>query len=151
VSGNTGKLGYFYDNLNLFDILAVKDFDIYNSDDIAFNKEEYIQNWVFNKNLSKLLINHMRLRDEIIGKYIAARDRQGNITFRGTRYLLPAELESIFFQQDITFFIGANEIFTNNIVNRALEKIYNIQVNLLNILKAEITNFPDPDQVITLN
>ena len=151
VSGNTGKLGYFYDNLNLFDILAVKDFDIYNFDDMMFNKEEYIQNWVFNKNLSKLIINHMRLRDEIIGKYIAARDRQGNITFRGTRYLLPAELESIFFQQDITFFIGANEIFANNIVNRALEKIYNIQVNLLNILMAEITNFPDPDQVITLN
>jgi hypothetical protein len=151
VSGNTGKMGYFYDNLNLFDILAVNDFDIYTFDDMAFNKEEYIQNWIFNKNLSKLIINHMRLRDQIIGKYIAARDIKGNITFRGTRYLLPDELDDIFFEQDITYYIGANEIFANNIVNRALRKIYDIQVKILNILRAEVTNYPNVDQVITLN
>jgi hypothetical protein len=151
VSGNTGKLGYFYDNLNLFDILAVNDFDIYTFNDMSFNKEEYIQNWVFNKNLSKLILNHMRLRDQIIGKYIAARDVKGNVTFKGTRYLLPDELDEIFFQQDITNYIGANEIFANNIVNRALRKIYDIQVKVLNVLRAEVTNYPYVDQVITLN
>lgn len=151
ISGNAGKFGIFYDNLNLFDILAVNDFDIYGADELKFNPEEYIQNWVFNKNLAKLIINHMRLRDQIIGKYIAARDRRGNVVFKGTRYLLPLEMDSLYFEQDLSYFIGSNELVNNNIVNRAFKKIYDIQENILKVLKADKTNFPDVDQYITLN
>jgi len=151
VSGNTGKFGYFYDNLNLFDILAVKDFDIYNENEVLFNKEEYIQNWVFNKNISKLIINHMRLRDQIIGKFIAAQDKRGNVVFRGTRYLLPDEIDKIYFEQDVSFYIGANEILSNNIVNRTFKKIYDIQANILEILQAEKLNYPEVSQAIALH
>jgi hypothetical protein len=75
-------------------------------------------------------------------------------TFKKSIYLsfnLSEELDEIFFQQDITYYIGANEIFANNIVNRALRKIYDIQVKMLNVLRAEVTNYPNVDQVITLN
>jgi hypothetical protein len=148
---NTGKLGYFVDNLNLYDILAQRDFDIYNLDNILLNGDEYLQNWVLNKNISKILINHMRFRDQIIGKFLARQDDKGNIVFKGTRYLLPNELESIYFGQDLNAYIGANELVTCNIVNRVLSYIYNIQTNILNILKSEILDIPSLDIQINLN
>lgn len=151
VSGNAGKFGNFYDNLNLFDVLAVRDFDIYGINEIIFNKNEYIQSWVFNKNLSKLILNHMRLRDQIIGKFIAAVDYRGNIAFKGTRYLLPEEINSIYFEQDITFFIGSNEVFSSSVINRSLKKIYDIQASLLNILKEEVVRVPVSTAPIFLN
>jgi len=150
-SGNVGKFGYFLDNLNLFDVLAVRNFDIYDFNEIKFNSNEYLQNWVFNKNISKLLLNHMRLRDQIIGKFIASRDYLNNIFFKGTRYLLPDELDAIYFSQDITNFIGGNEIISNSIVNRPFEKIYDIQVKLLKVLSSEIIKTPFNTNPIFLN
>ena len=151
VSGNAGKFGNFYDNLNLFDVLAVRDFDIYSSNEIAFDKNEYVQSWVFNKNLSKLILNHMRLRDQIIGKFIASVDYKGNVAFKGTRYLLPEEINSIYFEQDVTFFVGANETFTSSVVNRALKKIYDIQLSLIKILREEVVRVPVSTAPIILN
>lgn len=150
VSGNVGKFGNFYDNLNLFDVLALRDFDIYGIDELKFTNEEYLQSWVFNKNLSKLILNHMRLRDEIIGKFIASKDYLGNIFFKGTRYLVPSELDDMFFEQDITYFIGANELITSNIVNRPFYKIYKIQEALARILGAEIIRKPSNDNPIVI-
>lgn len=139
---NTGKLGNFFDNLNLYDVLRIRDFDVYSFDQIKFNKEEYLQNWVFNKAISKLLINHMRFRDQIAGKFIGSQDNKGNIIFEGTRYLLPDELDSIFFSQDLAFYIGVNEITSSSVFNRITKKIYDIQIALKNVLNAEVTNNP---------
>lgn len=146
-----GKIMLYYDNLNLFDVLASKDFDIYTFEDIKINKNEYLQNWVFNKAIGKLLLNHIRLRDQVVGKFLAKRDTKNNITFRGTRYFLPDELEKIQFKQDITYFIGMNEIFQNNIANRSLEKIFNIQVELLNALQADISTSYDKGETVFIN
>jgi len=153
VSGNNGpgKFGNFVDSANLFDILAVRDFDIYNLEEMSFSPNEYIQSWVLNKNITKQIINHMRLRDEIIGKYIATVDYYGNIAFKGTRYLRPEELEQIYFDQNITMLIGGNELITNTILNRPLEKIYNIQVAILEILAAEIIRKPKSNEPIRLS
>lgn len=151
VSNSAGKLGNFFDNLNLFDILAERDFDIYSLDDINFEKGEYLQSWVLNKSVAMLLLNHMRLRDQIVGKFVANRDKNNNIIFKGTRYLLPEELDSLFFDNDITQFVGVNEIVSSNIINRPLKKIYNIQEKLLSILGAEIQNAPDVNTIITID
>jgi len=149
--GNTGKFGLFYDNLNLYDILAVRNFDVYNYDELVINKDEYLQNWIFNKTISKIIINHMRLRDQIIGKFLAVKDNRGNPIFRGSRYLLPFELNSIYFEQDLSFYIGANEIVSNNIINRAFNKIFDIQSLLLNVLKPDNTKSPLLGIPVTLN
>jgi hypothetical protein len=139
---NTGKFSLYYDNLNLQDVIALNDFDVYELDVVDIKKDEYIQNWVFNKSLAKLIANHMRFRDQIIGKFLYTNDGYNNITFQGIRYLLPDEYTAISFQQDLNYFIGSNEIFQNIIINRALEKIYNIQVALLNALAAQSLSAP---------
>jgi hypothetical protein len=151
VSGNVGKFGNFFDNKNLYDILSINNFDIYNFDEIKFSRLEYIQSWVFNKLISKLLINHMRLRDQIIGRFLASLDYKGNLLFYGTRYLLPNELDKLYFEQDISYYIGSNEIFANSSVNRVIKKIYDIQEKMLSVLKEEIKRVPYNTDPIILN
>jgi len=150
-NGNTPMFNSFYDNVNLYDILTIPNYDVYTYDEIKFNELEYVQSWIFNKALSKLLINHMRFRDQIIGKFLFKRDEKNNIVFKFTRYLTVEERESIYFETDIDFFIGKNEVFQNAVVNRCLEKIYDIQENLLNILKDEVKKAPLDSTIIYLN
>lgn len=149
-ASGAGKFSIWYDNLNLFDVLAIKDFDVYPIDQINIAANEYLQNWVFNKSISKLIINHMRLRDQIIGKFLAKKDSVGNITFRGTRYFLPDELKSLVFQQDLTYYIGMNEILQNTIINRCLENIFNVQLSMLNALQSEIDTEYDSSKPLFL-
>ena len=150
-NGNTGKLGLFKDNLNLYDILAQRDFDIYTLENIKINGQEYFQNWCINKSLAKIILNHMRFRDQIIGKFQAKNDINNNIIFSNTRYLLPEELDSIYFQQELTAFIGANEVVTTSVINRCIRYILNAQINMLKVLQAEILGIPYFDNTITLS
>lgn len=149
-SGNTGIFMSFFDNINLYDILSIPDFDIYSLDQIQVNEEEYMQSWVFNKSLSKMLLNIMRLRDQIIGKFMFSRDYRSNIVFDFTRYLTPEERSSIYFNSTFENFIGLNEIFTNSVVNRCLEKLYNYQYNILEILKEDTIRTPLSGTIINL-
>jgi hypothetical protein len=149
---NQGKISIYKDNINIVSLLTDRKFDVYDLDEIKINSEEYIQNWVINKAISKLLINHMRLRDEIASKFLFKKDTaSGDILFDGERYLLPRELDSIRFQQDTTNYIGMNEIFQNNIINRPFEIIHNIQTNILSVIAAEVQNFYDKTRIINLS
>jgi hypothetical protein len=144
----SGKISIYRDSLDPINILADTSFDVYPLSAITIHPDEYLQNWVINKAISKLLINHMRLRDSIDGKFLYQKDKTtGDLILTDIRYLLPNETESLYFDQDITRFIGLNEIFQNNIINRPFEYIYNIQIELLNILKAEIRNYYDLTQI----
>jgi len=147
---NAGKINLFNDNLNVTTILTNNIFDVYPLSAITISPDEYLQNWVINKSISKLLINHMRLRDNISSKFLYQKSNLGDVLLAGSRYLLPNEIQSIYFQQDVTNFIGANEIFQNNIINRPFETIYNIQTNLLSALAPDARNYYAQPQIVYL-
>lgn len=128
----------FQDNENLYDILTIPDFDVYTYGEISIKSEEYVQNWVLNKTISKIIVNLMRLRDQIIGKFLFANDSRNNVVFKFTRYLTAKEKENIFFESDISYLLGQNEVITNSSINRCFKKIFDIQQNLANILQADI-------------
>ena len=88
---NAQIIGAFYDNINLYDNLSIPSFDIYNMDDIKIAPEEYVQSWVLNKSLAKLIANHLRLIGQLIGKFQFKFDSRGNSIFQFTRYLTAAE------------------------------------------------------------
>ena len=141
----------FRDNINLYDILAVRDFDIYTFDQIKVSGDEYLQNWVINKALAKMIVNLMRYRDQLIGKFIAKQDVRGNVVFENTRYLLSNEINTLLFGQDLTAFLGSNEIVSSGSINRCLRFIYEAQSSILNALQSEIINTPVLDLPINLN
>jgi len=139
------------DNINVASILINDVFDVYPLSAITINSEEYLQNWVINKSVSKLIINHMRLRDNIASKFLYQKsDLSDDILLAGERYLLPAELTKIDFEQDVSNYIGANEIFQNNIVNRPFKAIFDTQTNLLSALAADVQNYYTTPQIVYL-
>jgi hypothetical protein len=142
VASGAGKFSAFFDNINLDTILSVADFDVYSESEIYLDPNEYIQNWVINKSLLKMLNNHIRLSELFIGKFTGSRDANNNIVYMGVQYLSYEELQAVNLVYDMSFFIGLNEILQNVIINRAFLKIYNIQQNLLNILQDQINAAP---------
>lgn len=151
-AGANNRISLFLDNPNIVSVLTNDVFDVYPLSGITIDKEEYLQNWVINKSISKLLMNHMRLRDNISSKFLFTQDViPGDTLLAGTRYLLPSELTSLYFTQDVTNFIGVNEIFQNNIVNRPFENIFNIQTRLLSALAADVRNYSSVPQIVYLN
>jgi hypothetical protein len=151
-SANAGKVSLYQDNLNVTSILTNDVFDVYSLSGITIDKEEYLQNWVINKSISKLLMNHMRLRDNISSKFLYDQSTiPGDTLLAGTRYLLPTELSTLNFNQNITNFVGVNEIFQNNIINRPFENIFNIQTNLLSALAADVRNYNASPQIVYLS
>lgn len=149
-SGSTQIIGSFFDNKNLYDILTISDFDVYSLGNIEVDSEEYVQSWVINKSLSKLILNHMRLRDQIIGKFLFVKDANENTVFNFTRYLTTDEISSILFDSNITNFIGQNEVVSNASINRCLKNIYSIQTKLLTILKDEQNTVPYANSTVFL-
>ena len=151
-SGGAGKITVFQDSINTTSVLTNDSFDVYSLDEIVINSEEYLQNWVINKTISKLLINHMRLRDNITSKFLYNKDTSTDeILLVGTRYLQPTELTAIAFQQNITNYIGVNEIFQNNIINRPFKYIFDIQTNMLSALNADVRKYYKTPQIVYLN
>ena len=151
-ASNIGKISLFLDNLNVASTLTNDVFDVYPLSGVTINKDEYLQNWVINKSISKLLMNHMRLRDNISSKFLYTQNTiPGDTLLAGTRYLQPDEITSLYFNQDITNFIGVNEIFQNNIINRPFEIIFNIQKKLLAALDADIRNYSATPQIVYLS
>jgi hypothetical protein len=87
--------GAFIDNLNLYDNLTLPDFDVYSLNDILIKPEEYVQSWVINKSLAKLITNHIRLIEQLIGKFQFKVDDRGNSIFTFTRYLTQQEKKDL--------------------------------------------------------
>jgi len=146
-----GKFALYADNINLDTVLVTDNFDVYPLSAIEINNNEYVQNWVFNKAIAKLLVNHTRLRNLIFSRFLYEPDDHGTLVFQGTRYLTADENLSVSFDQYMENFIGCNEIFQNIIVNRALEAVYNAQVSIFDLLQLDVETAPDLNIPVYIN
>jgi len=137
-NNNTAIFTSFYDNANLYDILTIPDFDVYDLEEIKLKEQENVQSWVLNKTFSKMILNHMRLRDQIIGKFVYILDARGNLVFNFNRYLTETEKDTINYQSNITSFVGKNEIIQNSVLNRCLVTVHKFQASILEVLREEL-------------
>ena len=119
------------DDANYVDTLRQSDFQVFTLDDIKVNAGEYAQTWVFNKAISKLLLNHIRLKDQIIGRFYGKYDSQNNIILEGFTYFLLDDLDLTAYDITLEHFAGNNEALTNTAINRGLEKIFDIQQKIV--------------------
>ena len=127
ITTNTRKFINVSDTKNLIDVLTVEDFEIYSLDDIKLQSSEYSQTWVINKAIQKLVINHIRLKDKILGRFFGTFDDNNNLLIGGYLYFLLSDLDLTGYSITLDHFAGNNEAYLNTVVNRGLEKIYNIQ------------------------
>ena len=127
VSTNIRKFINVVDTESLLDVLTVENFEVYSLDDIKLLPGEYSQTWVINKAIQKLLINHIRLKDKIIGRFFGTFDNNNNLMVGGYLYFLLSDLDLTGYNITLDHFAGNNEAYLNTVVNRGLEKIYSLQ------------------------
>ena len=106
---------------------------------ITINSNEFIQDWVYNKSILRLLKNHEILYKSIQGKYNINLDINGNlIANTGSSSFAVGSLRSadiaVPYSIDQNYFIHSNEFVTSNVINRALTSVYNLQLNILQLV-----------------
>lgn len=146
-----GKFGFYVDNINLNTVLVTDNFDVYPLSSIQIDNNEYVQNWVFNKAIAKLIVNHTRLRNLIYTRFLYEPDDNGVLVYNGTRYLTPNEVNNVTFDQYLTNFIGCNEIFQNVIVNRGLKAVFDAQSSIFDILQLDVQTAPNLNIPVYIN
>lgn len=108
---------------------------------IIINEDEYITDWVYNKALKPLLYNHELLAKNIDSKYVVILDGTNNLSNFTTRTLSANELINSLSANESNY-IYSNEIVSSAVVNRTLERIYDTQEAILNVLKPEVVRTP---------
>jgi hypothetical protein len=116
---------------NYVSVLTLDNFPVYTKNEILIDKQEYVQTWVFNKAFNKLILNNLRLKDKIKGRFTGVYDSQNNPLLSGTLYFLLNDLDLTAYQITPDHFVGNNEALSSVVINRCLQKIYNLQVSMI--------------------
>ena len=139
------------DTLDLFDTDTV-DSLILPLSAISINREEFVQDWVYNKSIMRLLQNHEILYKAIKYKYKINLDRYGNLVspsvgdygFTITGLSGVDLTKSFSVSQDN--YVHSNELVTSSVINRALTELYNLQLNMLQLVSPRINRtLPQPN------
>ena len=139
------------DSENFADVLSLNNFEIYTNDEVRVNADEYSQTWVYSKSISKLILNHARLKDKMIGRFYATHDEQENLLLTGFYYYKLDDLDLTAYRITLDHFPGNNEIFLNTVLNRGLRKVFDLQqimINKSNTIIADSPNFDNSSIVV---
>lgn len=137
---NVGMFLSFLEKSNYTTILTNNDLDFYTIEEIRVNPEEYSQDWVFSKANYKILLNILAMRDRITKRFAGKYDSGGNNLFFGTLYLLDEEVQKDLFDYSLNYLVGINEMYSNAVLNRSINKFYDLQMQMLSVLKDTTIN-----------
>ena len=139
------------DTLDLFDTDVV-DSLVLPLSAISINREEFVQDWVYNKSIMRLLQNHEVLYKAIKYKYKINLDRYGNLVSPsvGDYGFTVTGLSGVDLTKPFSVsqnnYIHSNELVTSSVVNRALTKLYNLQLDMLQLVSPRISRaLPQPN------
>jgi len=109
---------------------------------LHLKKEEFASSLAYNKSIYKILNNTLQLRNFIYRKVNARMNNTGALIFNGITYFNPSELTITNYKTDMNNYIGTNELFSRAVVNRVLNKVLDLQLQLLNLFKTNVTPPP---------
>lgn len=126
---SSNKILLFEDTLNLISVLS-DEINIYTLEDILLKDEEYVQSWVFAKCFKKLMYNMQLLVKKIGYRLFQGVDATNTPIFikKGyNKFVLKYDMP------DLNTFIdlGINENFQGAVINRCIERVYNLQLSML--------------------
>jgi len=102
----------------------------------TIGSDELIQDWVYNKSLNAVLKNHEILAKSIAGKYVITVDQSNNLVSFDTRQLSALDVINSL-SADESNFVHVNEILSSAVINRVIDRIYNIQTAILSAVTPE--------------
>lgn len=153
LDSNTGILHQFDEDSNFISVVySIYKDSVFTFNELKVSNEEYVSADVYNKVLGKLVTNHLLFLEFIRSKFVIEYEYTGIANLIGTDYITANEIDVNTYKPKYDNFIGLNEILLSSTINRALESIYNLQLEMLKIIKEKSTNsFPLDTQVISMD
>jgi len=124
------------DTASLFDYEAISPYYTRLSA-YGIGPNEMIQSWVYNRAIDKIINNHEILAKSINSKYVTVVDNTNNLVSFTTRALSGNEIITSL-SADESNYIHSNELVSTSVVNRAIEKIFDLQTVLVSAIAPEV-------------
>ena len=121
-------------------LLQYDNIPYYNYQRIKFENTEYNQSWVLNKEFYKLFSNIIQFKNNLKGRFFAEFNNYGDIVYKDYIYLSDDEINTLDIELEYNSFINDNELVQPNVINRLFKKIYEFELNLLNLTKVKLKN-----------
>jgi hypothetical protein len=109
----------------------------YTLDDIKIRSGENVEDWVYNKSLTRLVHNHSVFAKNVFGEFVRGVNTANQLEYfvTGVRDFS----ETLTFEITDDLYVGANEPVLVGTVNRTLETIYDFQERALQSISPKIT------------
>jgi len=112
----------------------------YNYKSIKFENIEYNQSLVLNKEIYKLYQNILQFKNNLKGRFYAEFDKYGDLKYKDYIYLTDEEINTLNIDIEYNSFVNDNEFVQPNVINRIFNKLYEFQINLLNLTQVKLKN-----------
>jgi len=133
-------VSHFNERTDYLSLLKNDNLPYYNYKSIKFEKIEYNQSLVLNKEIYKLYQNILQFKNNLKGRFYAEFDKYGDLKYKDYIYLTDEEINTLNIDVEYNSFINDNELVQPNVINRIFNKIYEFQINLLNLTQVKLKN-----------
>lgn len=123
-------------------VLKQDNYSLYGLDSLTIDPEEYIQTSTINSELYKIVNDILTLKNNIVGRFYG-KAKNGYIVLGDYNYNL--DFSDFIDKTDQEFYIHGNEKNIVGVINRPLERIYDLQVKLVNLIAADIDKKPQKE------
>lgn len=129
--------------------LLYENFDhmIHTIEQTRVHPDESIDNFVYNKSISKMLYNMQMLIQSMVGQFAIRGeqvkvDEKDNVeyippTYEGVHYSIDSDMINDGYQVTLDNFLHVTEPFVNGVFNRCLYELYKLQQHLLDVLQVK--------------
>jgi hypothetical protein len=135
-----GFISHFKEYTTYDMVLKKKNLLYYNMEKLKFEKNEYVQSFVLNKEFFKIYFNILQLKNYLKGRFLFEYDKYGNLKNRDIVYLSDDEINSLKVDIKYDSFFNDNELLNPNLINRLIKDVYRLQLNMLYITTARLIN-----------
>jgi hypothetical protein len=140
-TGPVDRVWFVQDRVSLNSVVADRVVSFYTLENFGINDSEFLQAFVINKELFKMTYNIFTLRNLIRGKFAIKFDVANNVVADNYAALSDAEVDVLRVDYKQNMFVHENECMENiDALNRAFEKIFNIQQGLITVVDAVYNN-----------
>jgi len=124
----------YYDTLVTLSIKLDTDSLVWNINDINIDKDEFIQDWVYNRSLSRLWDNIEIIKRSIIGTIISTKSSTGGTILTIGGFTPEEYISATGTAAKSNVFVGVNEFVTAPVVNRCLTQLYDMEEKILELI-----------------
>ena len=133
-------IGHVNERTDYITILREIELPYYNYNRIKFDKNEYNQGFVYNKEIYKLFANIIQFKNSLKGKFYAEYNEYSDLLYKDYIYISDEEINTLNIELEYNTFINDNELVQPNVINRLFKKIYEFQLNLLKLTNVKLKN-----------